>query len=616
MADSIGKSDAASHALVVAARLVIFTLVCAILYWGKAIFVPVALAILFSFILSPLVKRLERLRLPRMIAVIAVAAAAATAVSGLLWVLTTQLAAFAEELPAKREIIKEKLADIRGMSRGNSIDAIQETIESVNEEIDQEVEEGETQTPPETAPAPIVKTANEGPIAVTVVPKSKILDWNNIQALTPVFASAGQVALVLVLVIFLLISEEDIRGRIVGIAGDNRLAVTTSALHHAGSRISRYLSTQLLLNGGYGVAVATGLYLLNVPYAFLWGVCAAVFRYIPYVGPWVAALLPLTTTLLSSPGWATVGAVLLLFIVLEIISNNVLEPWLYGKSVGIPAFVLLISAIFWTWLWGPVGLVLSTPLTVCLVALGEHVEPLRFLARMFGSESQLAPHLLLYQRLLARDDDGAATLIAAHTDVENPDPMVTPADAVSRDVIAPVLSLIKRDSVRQSLHEGERERILALLAAEIDVLTESYAVGKGKVDGSRILLCPALDDIDEIAAKVLALVLKAGGASCRVVSHSLLASEVNDLAKAEQSRMICIVSVAPGAVAAGHRLCKRLQRNDNTADIAINHWGVVNASSRRTLQNAGARYITEGLWEGHDLLAPIDQFYASQGEAA
>ena len=280
--------------------------------------------------------------------------------------------------------------------------------------------------------------------------------------LAPLLEPLSAAAFVVVLVIFMLLKYEDIRNRLIGLVGSGQLTVTTRALDDAGQRISRYLLMQCIINGSYGLAVGLGLFFLGVPYAVLWGFLAAVLRYIPYVGPLIAAVFPVTISLVAFPGWGHLALVLGLFVLLELWSNLIMEPWLYGQSIGVSEVGLLVVTGFWTWLWGPIGLVLATPLTVCIVVLGRHVPHLQFFDMLFGDAPALAPPVLYYQRLLARDQEEATEFVEEYVKAHT-------LEKVYDDVLIPALLLAWQDR-QQGLLTGENEAFI--LQATQDIVAD------------------------------------------------------------------------------------------------------------------------------------------------
>ncbi|MGH8167543.1 MAG: AI-2E family transporter, partial [Woeseiaceae bacterium] len=340
-------------ALTTAARLASFAIICAILFWGQIVLIPIALAALVTFLISPLVTRLDRWGLPRLVAVIVVAGAVTGMVGGLGYVVVSQLEELARELPEYQENIRTKIGELRLMTRGGTIESVQDTIAEISRDVERDA-------------AADAREEDGAPMRVAIEPKQPLIGEG---FLSPVLQGAATAGLTMLLSIFMLVKREDLRNRLVSLAGQASLAITTKAFSEAGQRISRYLLMQFIINASMGLAVWLGLFLIGIPYSALWGLAAGVFRYIPYVGPWLAALLPITVSLVTAPGWEQVVLVVGLFLVLELFSNNVMEPWLYGQSVGLSPIAVIVSAIFWTWLWGPVGLVIATPLTACLVVL-------------------------------------------------------------------------------------------------------------------------------------------------------------------------------------------------------------------------------------------------------
>ena len=238
---------------------------------------------------------------------------------------------------------------------------------------------------------------DDKPLLVEVTPDRSLL--GDVKGFLPLLETATTAGLALLLTIFMLIEREDVRNRIVSLAGQAALVTTTKAFAEAGERISRYLLMQLIINSSMGLAVWLGLYLIGVPYSALWGFATAVLRYVPYIGVWIAALFPIMLSLITAPDWTHLALVVALFLTLELVSSNVLEPWLYSQSVGLSSIAVIIAVIFWTWLWGAVGLVLATPLTVCLVVGGKYISGLAIFDRLLGEGRALQPHLWLYQRL-------------------------------------------------------------------------------------------------------------------------------------------------------------------------------------------------------------------------
>ena len=265
----------------------------------------------------------------------------------------------------------------------------------------------------------------------------------------PIFEPLARVGIVLVLTIFMLIQREDLRNRFIRLVGQGRMTLTTQTMDEAGQRISRFLLTQSVINAGFGLIVATALFWIGVPYAILWGVTAALLRFVPYVGSLLAMLLPTALAFVLFDGWSRTLATLGLFLSLDAVTANVIEPLLIGRHTGVSSLALLVSALFWTWLWGPVGLILSTPLTVCLAVLGKHVPRLEFLAVLLGDEPALETDISFYQRLLAGDEDEASEIVEQQL-------QTTSREQVFDEMLVPTLLLAERDRVREAISESEQ----------------------------------------------------------------------------------------------------------------------------------------------------------------
>ncbi len=360
------------------------------LYLGREFLIPVAVAGLLTFVLNPIVRVFER-RLPRAAAVVLVVILTFAVLGAFAWALATQAASLGGEIPSYRDHLKAKAAQIRGASRGGVIEKVQSATKEVVEELQKE----DKPVKPAEKPVPVVVKSQGAAI------------WQ----LPAVLGALGNVGLVLVLVIFMLLERLQLRDRLIRLIGFGRIATTTKAMDEAAQRITHYLTMQTLINGTFGLGVALGALLIGLPYAFLWGSLAAVLRFIPYVGPWAAALIVSLVGLAVFDGWLQPVLIAALFIALELFSNLVLETYLYSQSAGVSQVGLLVAVAFWTWVWGPVGLALATPLTVCLVVLAKYVPDLEIVSVLMSDEPVMGPARSYYQRLVARDESEAATLV-------------------------------------------------------------------------------------------------------------------------------------------------------------------------------------------------------------
>jgi predicted PurR-regulated permease PerM len=374
------------------------------LYFGREIFVPIALAILLSFVLAPLVGVLQRIRVPRGMAVVGVVVTAFAVIFAMGSLLATQLTQLAGDLPRYQSTMSEKIQLFRDTAAGRgTLERASGMLKDLSKELDK---------PKDAASAPSI-LSSKTPTPLTPVPvEVRQPDPSALESLqsliSPLLHPLATTGIIIIFVIFILLQREDLRNRLIRLAGSHDLQRTTAALDDAAGRLSRLFLIQLLLNGTFGVVIGVGLWLIGIPSAILWGILAAVLRFVPYIGAVIAAAFPLALAVAVDPGWSMLLWTLALFLVVEPIVGHVIEPMVYGHSTGLSPVAVVASATFWTALWGPIGLVLATPLTVCLVVLGRHVERLQFLDVMFGDRPALSPPEIFYQRMLAGDPTEAA----------------------------------------------------------------------------------------------------------------------------------------------------------------------------------------------------------------
>src|SRR5712671_4057322 len=377
------------------------------LYFGRDIFVPVALAILLSFVLAPLVGSLQRILVPRGLAVVSVVILAFSLIFAMGSLLATQLTQLAGDLPRYQSTISEKIQSFRDTKAGRgTLERASDMLKDLSKELDK----------PKDAPSARASGSIAGtnaPAPLTPVPvEVRQPDPGALESLrtliSPLVHPLATTGIIIIFVIFILLQREDLRNRLIRLAGSSDLQRTTAALDDAASRLSRLFLTQLILNGAFGVVIGIGLWFIGIPSAILWSILAAALRFVPYIGTVIAAAFPLALAVAVDPGWSMLLWTLALFLVVEPVVGHVIEPMVYGHSTGLSPVAVVASATFWTALWGPIGLVLATPLTVCLVVLGRHVERLEFLDVMFGDRPALTPPEIFYQRMLAGDPTEAA----------------------------------------------------------------------------------------------------------------------------------------------------------------------------------------------------------------
>ena len=386
------------------ATAILAAIIVMVLYFGREIIIPIALAILLSFVLAPLVGLLQRVRIPRGLAVVSVVIIAFALIFAMGSLLATQLAQLAGDLPRYQSTISEKIQSFRETTAGRgTLERASGMLKDLSKELDK---------PKEAASALGVgagaKGATPKPVPVEVLqPDPGALE--SLQSLiSPLLHPLATTGIIVIFVIFILLQREDLRNRLIRLAGSHDLQRTTAALDDAASRLSRLFLIQLLLNGSFGIVIGIGLWVIGVPSAILWGILAAVLRFVPYIGAAIAAAFPLALAVAVDPTWSMLLWTIALFLVVEPVVGHVVEPMVYGHSTGLSPVAVVASATFWTALWGPIGLVLATPLTVCLVVLGRHVERLEFLDVMFGDRPALSPPEIFYQRMLAGDPTEAS----------------------------------------------------------------------------------------------------------------------------------------------------------------------------------------------------------------
>jgi hypothetical protein len=392
--------------------------------------------------------------------------------------------------------------------------------------------------------------------------------------------------------------------------------MTTKAFDDAGHRVSRFLLMQVVVNGTYGLAVAIGLRLMGLEYALLWGFMAAVLRYVPYIGPWIAAILPISLSVAASDGWWQPLGVIGLFLVLELVSNNFMEPWLYGQSIGVSEVALLIAAAFWTFLWGPIGLVLSAPLTVCLVVLGKFVPQLEFLDVLLGDQPALDADMRYYQRVLARDQDEATQLVLEQVKAGD-------AEQVYDDVLVPALCTAKRDRERDNITPADEAFLHRATREIIEDLGEQLGVPE-KTNPSEsaskvcVLGCCARDGADELSLEMLKQLLPASKWEMATLPSEVLSSELLERAEKSEPAVVCIASLPPGGLAHTRYLCKRLRARCPDIKIVVGRWGLKGSvdQNRDSLQEAGADWVGTSLVETRNQLNAWLPVFTAKSEPA
>lgn len=561
-------------------------LIVAMLQWGQKVLIPVALAMLLAFILSPLVATLQKRGVPRVFAAALTVLLATAVVGGLGWIFTAQLRGLVETLPEHTETIAKKINALQGDGDGPL-----GKLEKMFEEITRQVKAANPNAPigEGKEPQPVV-VQNEHPVYLSIFPAVA-------GTVAEVLAS---VVLVVMLVVFMLIRREDLRFRLIQMVGRGRLTLTTRALDEAAERISAFLVMQLTVNAGFGVVWFLCLAVIGVPFAFLWGVLALVLRFVPYLGTWVSLAFPLVLSVAVSPDWVKPIEVFAVFLALELLTANVLEPLLFSHSTGVSAVALLVAAAFWIWLWGPIGLIMSTPLTVCLIVLGRHVPQLKFFDILLGSEPVMELDVRFYQRLLAQDEDEAAELVEEYLQAE-------PREKVYDEVLLPALVRMRRDSERGDLGPDEQRFICHMTR---DVLEDMEPVLEPDGDETKKVLvigCPARDESDELALQMFRQLLQSPTCRVEVLSADKLSAEMVRQIKEEKPALVCIAALASGGLAHARYLCKRLRLQVPDAKVLVGRWGQKDnvAKTEERLRAAGADFVAVTLLESRDQAVPL-----------
>lgn len=607
--DRLEDAREGGHAIVSLTTLATMTVVCAILYVAKDLFLPLALGMLFAFILTPVVNALRRRGLRDLPAVVLTVLTAAAMVAAFVLVLAYQLSQIGANLPQYQGNVLTKVDTILEAGTDNRIvQHLQDMVGDISDRLSER-----TQTPEETQA-----------MRVEVVEHAGLKAWLNdviLPALTPV-AIFG---LIFVVVIFALLERASLRDRLVQLIGGTNILATSRLLAEAGGRVSTYLLAQLLVNIIYAVPIGLGLWLIGVPNALFFGLVTLVLRFVPYIGSAISAILPLMMAFAVSPDWSLVLWTAALFLVVELVTSNFIEPWFYGQRTGVSPLAVIVSAMFWTWLWGPMGLIIATPLTVCLVVIGHHVPSLRLFPILFGDQPVLAESARLYDRLLAGRSfeftEAAATSTAQHYLAEYYDRTALPA-----------LALAQSDSAAGLLSDNQVHRIASAawtLTEELDSVVEDELalaanlpedqqaepadaglVSNGRLDGvdRRIAVIGAQTRLDEAAARMVAQALRAEGAE--VVDLPLRASLPRALGDFHPESLV-IVGLDGASGTATELLVRQIRRRLPGLRVGIATWDA--HGSDPSPDTRGRRFLADFSVTGmEDLFAAV---FAVLGEA-
>lgn len=587
-------------------NMAVAALIIAALYFGREIFVPVALAILLSFVLAPFVMRLHALCIPRTVSVLVVVVVGFSIIFSLGGLMVSQATRLAAQLPGYQQTLSDKIESLRGLMGGTGT---LKQASTVLKQLKTELQNRDGASPPDNE---LVRQppSNPTPIPVEVrQPDPGALSTLG-AIIQPLISPLTTTGIVVIFVVFFLLQREDLRNRVVRLAGCADIQRTTAALDDAGKRLSKLFLTQITFNAVFGLAIGVGLEFIGVPSAPLWGLIAMILRFVPYVGALISAIFPLILAAAVGPGWEMLILTAALFVVLEFLAGQVIEPLIYGHSSGLSPVAVILSASFWTWLWGPVGLVLATPLTVFLVVIGRHVDRLQFLDIMLGDRPPLTPPQLAYQRLLAGDPLEAAE--QAH-DYLKESSLENYYDAV----LLESLKLAESDRQLGHLDEERLSRVVSTveeLVAEFETHRDFGELGsvppdlsanpgaaiaieqansqyvpieKNQASSTSIVCIPGAGRLDEAAALVLSQLLRHRGFVATTEKANSLSAE--NLPLPQEISFMCVCYLGQPSIAKIQHTVRRLNRRAGGVRILLAVLGT--ESTKSTEISSGALVI-------------------------
>jgi predicted PurR-regulated permease PerM len=578
----------------IAAALVTAAILLAGLYYGRDILIPLAISFLITFALNPPVTWFVRQGLPRLLATCLVMVTVVCALVGLGLVLGAQVRSIAVELPAYQSTILTKLSDLRqNLKAPGLFDGVLKTVARVQKEVESKDDK--------PADGPIPQRVEIVPTPQT--PFEQVFAWL-VRSGEPL-ATAG---IILIFVFLALLDIGDLRDRLLRLLGGN-FHRSTDAIQEAGVRISRYLLMQLLVNVSYGVPLAAGLWIIGVPGALLWGAVGAVMRFVPYVGPLIAAIFPIALAFAVDSGWGMLLWTVVLILVLELTSNNVVEPLLYGSSTGLSAIALIAAAILWTALWGPVGLILSTPLTVCLLVLGRNLPQLRFLDTMLGSTPALDVPARIYQRLIADDADEAVEIASGEIEKSS---VISFYDAIGIEVLR-----LASEEYLQNASVEHRLRLASGMDTLLDDLRDDFPSSLSPEAKPRVLCIGGKWEIDALAGEMLAHALAFEGIA--TVSKPPASVNADYLANLDLkgADIVCLSYFTPNPAIPARHTCRRLRRRWPNTRIVLALWNappelLTDESLAALKADAVVTSVEEAVRRIHRIVAPEDAKAAQQ----
>lgn len=604
------RRKSASEALTGLWAIALTSFVLGSAYVAREVIIPLAMAVLLTFLFTPFVRRLERW-ITRIPAVILTMILIVSGMIGAGWILTNQVVDLAEQLPNYKENIRAKLKSIK-VPEGGGFTKLSETLVDLKKDLPAGFgsSEGQNSSPAGNNPTPETQPVHTAPAPVPE--KGTMQIWQSFAM--PVLGPLGTLALVLLLMTFMLLKSEDLQSRFIRLAGQGRISSTTRALDDAGTRIRKYLLMQLVVNVTYGVVLAIGLFFIGVPNALLWGAIAAVLRFIPYIGPWIAAAFPVIMSLAVGTSWTAPALTIGFFIVLELLSNNVMEPLLYGSSTGVSAVALIIAAVFWTWMWGPAGLVLATPLTVCMVVMGRHIPQLSFLSVLLSEEDALTPAEDIYHRLLRKGEHDESEVVEAYLKAH-------PLASLYDDVLIPVMASAEDDFAAGMVDEEQRNQVASAVRAIVADIDHRAIPSDETVSSSetcRIVCLPARAERDALAAEMLAQALVQEGYQARYASGKNRGREILTELGKQHADIVIISLMPPTHINHARNLCQKIRTVSPEQTIIVGLWGddTDPDRARETLSSAGASKVVTRISEASAFADEFTRQWAESEAAA
>ena len=606
--------------------LAVAVVVVAGLYFGRDVLIPITLAILLSFLLVPLVDLLRRLRFGRVPSVLFAVVVSLGVITAFAALIGIQIAELAQEVPRYQYTIEHKVETLRSVTLGR--------LSGIMRGLDQQMQQASSPPATNTQTSSTAATAAPKPVPVEVHEPGPTPIVLLQRVLTPVISPLSTMAIVFIFAIFILLQREDLRDRLIRLFGSGDLHRTTTAMNDAARRLSKYFLAQLGINAAFGAIIATGLYFIGIPSPVLWGIIGMLLRFVPYIGAPLSAVMPLLLGAAVDPGWSMLIWTGALYAVVECIMGQVVEPLLYGHSTGLSPFSVVVAATFWTWLWGPIGLILSTPLTLCLVVLGRHVERLEFLDVMLGDRPALTPVESFYQRMLAGDPDEAQdqaetllkerSLSSYYDEVALKGLQLAANDALRGALTPPQIEHIKEALESLVLELDDHDDVdpqpaqaddgpAPLTRAELELPKQPAPEGSAPPVGSLpaewrsaapIMCVAGRGPLDETATIMLAQLLRKHGLVATVVPHEAASRTKLGVLDVSGIAMVCVAHLeVEGSPTHLRYLVRRLRQRLPSAEVVVGIWpqDAPVITDERLRAAVGADYYTRSLRETVDV---------------